>query len=218
MSEVRTIPIRLRNIVDVEGDHESQEPIVHCPRRTKSIDARTCVGCARMRSMQWDPKKGGEVVCAPNDGLPQRQAPRGDVSEIAARTPLHDVGELVTICVRPTATMASVRDLFIARGIRSAPVVDGEVRLVGVISRTDLIAAKPEALVREVMKERVHAMPEHAPIGYAIALMAFEDISEVPVVTDTGELVGMLTAIQALQWVAEKMGYVKPSSGASDAT
>jgi CBS domain-containing protein len=212
MSEPRSIPIRLRTVVDEEGDHDSLEPLVHCPRRSKSIDGRTCVGCARMRSMQWDPKKGGEVVCAPNDGLPMRPpAPRADVTEAAARTPLHDVAELVTVCVRPGATIESVRKLFVERGLRAAPVVDGDVRLVGVISRSDLLKAKPDAIVRDVVGERVHALPEHAPLGYAVALMAFENISEVPVVTDTGELVGMWTALQAMQWMAEKMGYVKPA-------
>src|SRR4051812_7819807 len=113
MSESRQIPIRLLHVVDHDAASDSLEPIVHCPRRSKSIDARTCVGCARMRAMQWDPSKGGEVVCVPNDGLPPRQPIRGDLAEAAARTALHEVAELVTVCVRSGATIASVRDLFV---------------------------------------------------------------------------------------------------------
>jgi CBS domain-containing protein len=211
---MKTLPIRLRSVIDEDGDAGRLEPLVHCPRRGASVDARRCIGCARMRTMQWDPSEGGEVVCAPPDDDAATRPPtsgRMDLQETTARTALHEVAGLVTTCVAPGASIARVRDLFVEKGLRCAAVVDSDVKLLGVISRSDLLDAAPDAKVRDIMAARVHALPEHAPIGYAVALMAFEDISEVPVVTDSGELVGLWTALDALRWVAEHIGYVKPA-------
>jgi CBS-domain-containing membrane protein len=69
-----------------------------------------------------------------------------------------------------------------------------------------------DARVRDVMPAQVHALPENAPTSYAIALMAFENVSAVPVVTESGELVGLLHALDALRWTAAKLGYVTGTS------
>lgn len=209
MNEIeRTVGIRLRHVVEPDGTTRI-EPLAHCPKRGKSIDARQCVGCARLRAMQWDPQTGGEIVCS-SPGMPARPTPRtADLQEAAARTTLEDVTPLVTTCVAQDSSTESVRALFVEKGLRCAPVVDAEVRLVGIISRSDLTGSC-DGLVRERTRGYVHALPEHAPLSYAIALMAFERINEVPVVTDEGDVVGVWTSSDALRWIAEKMGYVAP--------
>lgn len=209
----RPIPIRLRHVIEADGQARL-EPLVHCPRREASIDARRCVGCARMRAMQWDPMSGGEVVCSPGcSAPPKRTGAKADLAEAAARTALHDVAHTVTICVDPDVPAARAREIVLERDLRCLPVVDASVTLLGTVTRKDLLACGDGARpVRDVMPVRAHALPEHAPIGYAIALMGSERVSAVPVVTNQNELVGLWDAIDALRWVAERMGYVMSGS------
>lgn len=165
------------------------------------------------------------VVDGTADGRPQassldpmgaasydRWAPDVDFAKASAHLPLREVVEPVTICVRSKTLLSEARELFAARGLRAVPVIDSDHHLVGILSRSDLVCSMPTSTrVDDVMPSRVHALPEQAPIGYAIALMALERISEVPVVTDDGVVVGLLHALDALRWVAKHLGYVVDS-------
>lgn len=210
------LPLRLRNVATKDG--EVFAPSVHCPRRNESIDAVRCTGCARMSSIEWTPGEGGDIGCLLEPAevpAPPRLDRRTDIAEAAARCQLHELVQPVTVCVRPDRPMKEVRELFILRNLRAVPVVDEELRLVGIVSRSDVMVAPPDALVSDAMPARTHALPEHAPVGFAIALMALEGVSEVPVVTEDGEIVGLFDAIAALRWTAERMGYVLTSGVAS---
>lgn len=206
------LPLRLRTLVQERGPDDVR-PSVRCPRQGRSIDALRCTGCARMRAIEWDPQVGGAIECqveqepAPSGAAPDRRA---DFAEAAARKALHEVVSPVTVCVASTASVRKVRSLLLARDLRAVPVVDAELRVVGIVSRSDLLVAALDAPVEQVTPTKLHALPEHAPIAYAIALMAFENVHEVPVITDDGELVGMWDATSALRWTAERMGYVEP--------
>jgi Mg/Co/Ni transporter MgtE len=143
---------------------------------------------------------------AAGESRPDQQT---DFAEAAARCQLHGLAEAVSVCAKPHTLLSEARALFAVHGLRALPVVDEELRLVGIVSRSELVHVLPASTrVSEVMRARVHALPEQAPIGYAIALMALEGISEVPVVTEEGELVGVLHALDALRWTAERLGYV----------
>jgi CBS domain-containing protein len=117
-------------------------------------------------------------------------------------------------------------------------VVDHEGRLVGIVTRSDLLrdaadegdataAPAPRELgpgfhveelatrlVGEVMTPRAHALPEDAPLAYAVALMAFESFIEIPVVTGDGRLTGVVTAVDVMRWLAARLGYVLPTGQA----
>ncbi len=210
------LPLRLRTLVHERGPDEVK-PAVRCPRQGRSIDALRCTGCARMRAIEWEPEVGGVIECQVEpDQRPERAHPadrRADLAEIAVRTTLEEVMSPVTVCVDVSASVRKVRTLLLARDLRAVPVVDAQLKLVGVVSRGDLLTASLEARVEQVTPAKIHMLPEHAPVAYAIAMMAFEGIHEVPVVTDEGELVGMWDATAALRWTAERMGYVTPQRG-----
>ena len=56
-----------------------------------------------------------------------------------------DVMQTQVITVSPDAPLVSVRQLFVEEGIHGAPVVDDRMRVLGVISTTDLLRAASEA-------------------------------------------------------------------------
>jgi CBS domain-containing protein len=204
------LPLRLRTLVQDRGPDDVR-PSVRCPRLGRSIDALGCTGCARMRGIEWDPAVGGTITCQVDASSVPASPPadrKADFAEAAARKELYDVASPVTVCVASTTPVRKVRALLLARELDAVPVVDQEMRVVGIVTRGDLLTAALDAPIELVTPPELHALPEHAPIGYAIALMAFEKVHHVPVITEEGELVGMWDATSALRWTAERMGYV----------
>ena len=66
--------------------------------------------------------------------------------------------------------------------------------------------------VREMMTFSLYTLSPATTVADAIAAMAFEGMHHVPVVTDSGQLVGMLSALDVLEWMARTAGY-KPADG-----
>jgi CheY-like chemotaxis protein len=54
------------------------------------------------------------------------------------------------------------------------------------------------------------SLPSHAPIAQAAALMAYEGVNRIVVVSADGLIVGLLTARDVMRWVATQAGYVIP--------
>ena len=72
-----------------------------------------------------------ERRCCPNG--------RVDVAEAAVRVRLGDVLGIDTTCVRSDVKIETVTDLLVESGLRAVPVVDEARRLVGIVSKTDLL-------------------------------------------------------------------------------
>jgi len=134
---------------------------------------------------------------------------RVDVAEAAVRVRVGDVMHTDTTCVRSDVVLDEIKKLVVDGGLRAVPVVDEGRRLVGIVSKTDLLRARSDAKrVADVMTPIVHGLPDDAPVAYAISLMAFEQLHEVPVVDADSHVIGMITATDALRWVAKALGYV----------
>ena len=165
-----------------------------------------------MRSIDVDEDgKHGTVSCA----VVEDSTPRGrvDVAEAAVRMRLADLMGDQTTCVRSDVRLDAVVDLLMNSKARALPVVDDMRRLVGIVSKTDILRSgrrRTTKTVGDVMTPLVHGLPEDAPVAYAISLMAFEGLHEVPVVDKDAHVVGMITSTDALRWVAEALGYVVP--------
>jgi len=63
---------------------------------------------------------------------------------------------------------------------------------------------------RDVMTPLAFTLPESASVARASALMAHEGVHRVPVVTEAGKVVGILSAMDVLRWVARMEGFVIP--------
>lgn len=125
------------------------------------------------------------------------------------------IGELMhrdVVCVSPDTSVRELRDLLLERGISGAPVVDGEGRPMGIVSKTDVLRAcakdRVEHAVSEIMMPLSFSLTESAPVSQAAALMAFEGIHRVVVVDMNGRVVGILSSLDVLRWLAKRAGYV----------
>src|SRR5262249_40757083 len=63
---------------------------------------------------------------------------------------------------------------------------------------------------REVMSPTVITLHESSNIGQAASLMAYEGVHHLPVVSDRGAVVGILSAIDVLRWLGRQSGYIIP--------
>jgi len=111
--------------------------------------------------------------------------------------------DLVTIA--PGATLADARKAMQDHRIRHLPVVEGDRKLVGLLTQTDVLAAtdstlrdlenripESEVLVRDVMITKVATIDRQASVRQAALFIESHRIGCLPVVTN-GRLVGIIT-------------------------
>jgi CBS-domain-containing membrane protein len=213
----RRLPVRSCSVIGA-GDVLETHHTVECPRRQRSIDFAQCCGCALLRSVEVaEDGKHGSVDClVAEEGPPHG---RVDVAEAAIRVRLGELMGAETTCVRADVRLAAISDLLATDKLRALPVVDEGRRLVGIVSKTDLLRAggkRSKKRVGDIMTPLVHGLPEDAPVAYAISLMAFEGLHEVPVVDKYTHVIGMITSTDALRWVAGALGYVVPRPAVPD--
>jgi CBS domain-containing protein len=92
-------------------------------------------------------------------------------------------------------------------GVTSAPVVDDNGVLVGVVSITTLAGMRHgDGLeVEDAMRTDVVTASPRASVAEIAKLMATHDLERVPVVTASGRLVGVVTAMDVVRWLAERL-------------
>ena len=67
----------------------------------------------------------------------------------------------------------------------------------------------------DLMCPLVYSVHPDSSLAQAAAMMAFEGVHRVPVVSDAGEVVGLLSAIDVLRWLGRESGYVIPDNTAA---
>lgn len=89
--------------------------------------------------------------------------------------------------------------------LRHLPVLDAEDALVGIVSEKDLLRAKGDDQVEQVMTTKVITVTEYTALEDAARIMADHRISSLPVVRD-GRLVGIITETDLFQVFLELLG------------
>lgn len=195
---------------------EHRDGLVQCTRRGGSVGLATCAHCPRFVRVEAGAATDS-VHCAAG-AEPSR--------DVAAQTPMAlprlPISALMTrnvVCVRPDLTLDAAALLFVESGLKSAPVVDQEGKLVGFISEAEVMlevqagsssASEPQKAVGDVMLPYALALPESASVTRAAAVMAFEGQQRIAVVSDHGSVVGVLSASDILYWLARVDGHVLP--------
>jgi CBS domain-containing protein len=158
-----------------------------------------------------------EVV---QSGAPFREGlPDVKVAEVMRR-------EVVT--VRPDSPLTQVVELLLSRNFTAVPVVDGDGKLVGIISDSDLLTRggmkvainlkraadadyvrdlhesteHPDRKISEVMTSEVVTTTPDMALGRAARLMAAKRLKRLPVVDADGKLVGILGRLDILNTIA----------------
>lgn len=110
---------------------------------------------------------------------------------LLSRFRIRDIMTPNVLFVNPETTVAEVIDLMFKHKHLGYPVVEnGE--LVGIVTLTDLINAKRDAKVREIMSRNVVTLEPDKSAFEAFKLMSERNIGRVPIVED-GKLVGIVT-------------------------
>jgi CBS domain-containing protein len=210
------LPIRSRVTVTEDGKLFSALS-VWCPGRHKSLSVDDCAECEQCDAIVVD-QEGGEsyVACRRystppvlGDSPPQ---PQGEVARIADRTPVASIMSRSVICVTPAMSARALADLLRERAISGAPVVDESGAPVGVVSRTDLLERGEAApTVGQLMSDLPVTIAETESVAKAAALMTLERVHRLPVVTADARrrVVGILSAIDVLAWIAREGGYLQ---------
>ena len=146
----------------------------------------------------------------------------------AESTAVSEVMSRSVVCLAPEAQIDAVTEMFLDRGLSSAPVVDEDWLPLGMVSKTDLlrvyaeqsgvgeslreraagsggghdVQAAPSSRVGDITMPYVLSLHEEAPVSVAAALMAYEGVHRIPIVASSGEVVGVISTLDIVRWVA----------------
>jgi CBS-domain-containing membrane protein len=198
---------------------------VLCPVSGLDVPLDECVRCKDSRGLRLGASMHETfVVCDANvdelDGtLPgaTESNPRPDAAS-ADESTIASIMTTKVICVGPELSVAALGALFLDRGISGAPVVDESGRAIGMVSKTDLVrhhheqrmAADEhrEQFVADIMMPMAFCLPANESVTKAAALMAFEGMHRVPVVNTHRQIVGLVSPLDVMRWMARRHGYV----------
>lgn len=139
------------------------------------------------------------------------------VPTIADLVPISDVMKRdVTCAARDLHALALVK-LMVENRIGCLPVIDEAGHPVGMVTKLDvveqLLAMEPPAdrgTAYELMMPIAITLGPRATVAHAAALMACEDIHHVPIVDELGRLIGIVSSMDVVRWLAENDGYRTP--------
>ena len=132
------------------------------------------------------------------------------------------------VSVRSGTSLDLVAEVMLARSLTRVPVLDAEGHVVGIVSKTDLVAQAHDAgdteeysrpdpqteelrgfhveregkSVEEVMSRSVISVAETATIQRAAQLMVGAQVHGLPVTTASGKLVGFVSSMDVLAWLS----------------
>jgi len=111
----------------------------------------------------------------------------------ATEATVGDIMNRNVIAIGPETPCRFALTVFLEDRVATLPVIDGERRLVGILSETDLlIEANVYKKVREILTRQVVALHEKESVTKAIALFRSRKLRCVPVVNRQKELVGVV--------------------------
>jgi CBS domain-containing protein len=213
--------VHVRRVASGSGAITSQHE-VYCPHRDRSLPLAECEKCTDYASSGVDGHTGRVYVecrrltvesarslTAARRAFVERRNSVDGVS-VADRTPVTAIMATDVLCVRPELTLAELRDLLARRGVSGVPVVNERGEPVGIISNTDLARAPVEGTVATVMSHLAFTLPDSATVSQAAALMTLEHIHRLPITSDDGRVIGLVSSLDVMRWLAETDGYLVP--------
>lgn len=112
--------------------------------------------------------------------------------------------ESVVVLAENTALMEAATTLS-NMGVTGAPVCDPQGRVIGVVSKSDIIArmtsgaSGSELHVGDLMSTKVFSVRPEEPLGRAVRQMVSENVHRIMVVDEEQKLLGILTPMDVLK-------------------
>jgi CBS domain-containing protein len=133
-------------------------------------------------------------------------APRAPT--IADRVPVTAIMTRDIVCARQDLSVGALQDLLLKNHIGCVPIVDDRGRPKGIVTKLDLVERKESALMAsEVMMPLAITLNTHASIAHAAAMMAVEDFHHLMVVGTDHVLVGIVSTMDIVRWLARNDGF-----------
>ncbi len=162
----------------------------------------------------------GPGRCARRVAPANPRGPARDRSRADGDGAVEEVMRAGVACVAASEGMPVLRHLLLERRVGGVPVVGADGRPVGIVSGGDVLRSlleggTPPTTAGEMMSE-VLALPITASIAQAAALMSYEGV-DLLVITDlTGQVAGVVQALDIARWHARAAGYLVDRAGDDD--
>jgi CBS domain-containing protein len=109
------------------------------------------------------------------------------------------------ITVKPTDTLATVKDILFSRGFHHVPVVEDK-KLCGIITSYDMVrldlpfSEYENIIVKDIMNKKVVTLTENELIGAAAQIFLKHLFHGLPIVNNDDELTGIVTTHDILKY------------------
>lgn len=151
-------------------------------------------------------------------GVP-RFDPRPDARPASRPCTVEEVMTRNVVSVPADMPLQAVADVLLDCGISGAPVVDDAGRVLGLVSKTDLVRwqmdeddqglppfagpfVEDATTAEDVMTKGIVVVQAGASLSEAAGVMARAGVHRVPVVDAAGMVVGLVTSMDFVRWVA----------------
>jgi CBS domain-containing protein len=167
-------------------------------------------------------KGSGEVELIQSNRMRAAESP--GVPTIAGLVPVTEIMTREVVCALADLPIKSVLDLLVNNHIGCVPIVDDDGCPIGMITKRDLVAplanrvataeespawwALAPRTAEEAMLPLAFTLDERATVVQAAALMAIEDLHHVPIISAKGRLVGVVSSLDVVRWLARNDGIV----------
>jgi CBS domain-containing protein len=147
--------------------------------------------------------------------IPAERRLRTNQSRVA-ETSVAEVMTSHVLCVSPDVEIGSLASLLVERGISGVPVVNERGLPVGMVSKTDIVRhlyengetqAGDGATVGDLMLPIAFTLLEGASLAHAASLMAWEGVHRIPICSDAGDVIGIVSALDVVRWLSREEGY-----------
>lgn len=204
--------------------HAPPHRVVLCGIADRAVPLETCQACSSYRTLDAT-TPGGPCVRCDEEELAHVPDLEGEANTV----PVTAIMRRKTTSIAPDADLEVAHALLVELDLGGLAVVDAEQRPLGMITVTDLVrdqalarcgglevddvcavapelrVTQPQAVrVGEVMTQFAFSVPERTTVAHAAGLMAEEGIHRLPVVAQDGRLVGIVTALDVMGWIAQR--------------
>ena len=148
-------------------------------------------------------------------------SPRELAAELAASERGKTVADVMTspvATIGPAATLADAAHLMVARSLKRVPVVDERDRLLGMVSRVDLLRTSADAYanpavetppvtgrtIGEVMRRSVPTVRRDAPLAEVLDAVVSTRLNRALVVDEAGRVIGAVTDAELVRRLSPK--------------